>query len=167
MIDRTEKIKALIGVAEAYGFSFTDLSIEVYLEALSDLNLEALQRILSYGVKANLWKSFPKPGEILAVITQSADQKTAIQAKKEFDDILWICSRHGRGTKMNLSEAASNALRQIGGIDRIADADDQSLVWARKEFEDCFKLNTNKILIEGRQNALVTAGTENHSKEIE
>lgn len=155
MSQRNEKIKLLTGVAEIYGFNFTDVSIEIYLEALYDIHSEDLKRILGYGMRANLWKSMPRPGEVLSVIRLSAEDRQTLNGKSEFDEIMRTIRQVGRHGCPHLSEAGQNALRQIGGMNRIADATDEDMVWIRKDFDSCYEINTSKTQVDSRRLKLV------------
>lgn len=153
--ERNKKLRLLTGLAEIYGFSFTTVTMELYLGALQDVSSEDLRRLLDFGIK-NQWKFMPKPFEILEITRLSDATSNALSGKEEFDKIVDSIRRHGRNKQLQLSEAGYRSLRQIGGIDRIADATNEELTWIRKEFEECFGLNSDHLKIENRQNQLTS-----------
>lgn len=144
-----KKVQLLTAMAEIFGFHFTEFSMELYLGSLENISDLDLERIITYGMKTR-WKTFPKPFEILEIVTHSEEQKTAIACKKEFEEIMSVIRKLGRNGLVTLSEAGRNALRQIGGMNRIADATDDEMVWIRKEFESCYEIESDRIKIQSR-----------------
>lgn len=156
--EKNEKIKILTGVAEVFGFHFSPVSLAIYLDSLEDISLEALKRILSHGIKSNAWRFMPRPGEIIAHIQISEHTRQELKAKDEFEKILRLIRYHGRNGKMEgVSETALMSLRHAGGLERLADADDEQLTWIRKDFENAYDLNAEKVKIESRKK-LITGG---------
>lgn len=165
MNERNEKIKILTGTAEVFGFHFSDMSFALYLEALADLSSNDLKRIISYGIKTNAWRFMPRPGEILSLVRMSDEKSTALKAKNEFDMILESVRRNGRQVVPEMSEAAKNSIRQIGGLERIANASDDDLVWIRKDFDAVYEMNDEKYKIDNRKLRLVGKHSDK-SKEL-
>jgi hypothetical protein len=154
MSEKNLRIKILTGVADVFGYSFTELSLSIYLECLSSLKSDDLERILTYGIKSNVWKAMPKPGEILAVVKLSEATKSAISAKQEFEMIMSSIRKNGRQVLPLMSPTTQQALRQCGGLNRLAEASNDQLPWIRKEFENCYALECEREAIGSRINKL-------------
>ena len=158
-----QKVKMLTGLAEIFRFEFSEITMQLYLDALKELSVDGLKRILSYGIKSNAWNKMPFPGQILAQIHQDQESKVLLNSSEQFQKILRSVRSYGRNKIPDVSETSLQALRMAGGINRLADASDEELHWIQKDFISNFQLVEERSRLETRQHLI---GSPKDSEQI-
>jgi hypothetical protein len=118
-----------------YNFQLNAIILDFYLDALNDISPEELHVKIRLGIKNNLWKFMPKPGEILEVgSAPKADKR--VKAKECFDKIL---AGARRGSFPKLEENELKALRLSGGFESFRMCADDELKWLEKKFVEIYE----------------------------
>ena len=166
MNQKNEKIKILTGTAHLFQYSFNEITMQIYLDSLAEISVEALRRVMTHGIKANLWQRMPLPGQILAELYQSEDTKTKLHGHQEFQKILKSCRSNGRNKIPDVENDSLQALRLSGGMERIAEASDEELHWIQKDFVEHFERVREKSKLESRQNLIGSGENQKYLSNI-
>jgi hypothetical protein len=132
---REEAAVQLTALAEAFGVSLSAGAFALYLEALEDLDTDALKAACSRAVREQ--RFFPRAAELRELAGVRRPPRPAEVAESAWGDVLLCIQRRGGWGLLGIDTL--RALRAIGGSSMVRVSDDKGGLGALKtRFIDAF-----------------------------
>jgi hypothetical protein len=133
--DREEFAKKIVGLSEVFKDPLSEMSIEIYFDALSGFDIDEVSQGITSVVKSRVYNGMPKPAEIIEAI----EGGTGVKALSAWDQVISDVRRRGRlqGGKFD-DPAITQAVRLCGGWEKICDTEEKNIQFVKKEFIEAF-----------------------------
>ena len=128
---RAEQLAALYSF---YGAELTEFAGRIWLQSTRDISDEQFDRAIQMHIEdPQRGRWLPKPADIIGAINGDKDEASLIAWGRIIE-----AARAG-GARIGLDEAASSALRDIGGMAAVQRSDESQNSYLQRRFCDSFK----------------------------
>jgi hypothetical protein len=121
----------LAGMAELYNRDLSPVLLDAYWLALRAWSLPDFEQVAAHLMAVGTF--MPRPSDFNQM--REAGKPTAIEA---WDYVLRNCTRWRTGEQGDDDQAINHAIRAVGGNERIAMTDTDSLHWTQKRFIEAY-----------------------------
>lgn len=131
----------LLGLAEFYEKTLSDMSLSIYFEALDDMSLEQVKQ--AAGLLARTSKFFPKPCEFRDTVLPDLEAQAALA----YDKVNNATKSIGAYKSVVFDDPVIHVvLQSLGGWVEVCGrpADTEKEKWWRKEFERLYRLYSGR-----------------------
>lgn len=92
LTDSQRIARMVTGMAAVFGVTLSDARLRGYVEALSDVPLDALQAGIKHAIVTWRYPDMPKPGDVRAAVDRERDDARALEAAPTFDGPHYVCT---------------------------------------------------------------------------
>lgn len=130
---------ALNEVACGNGQPPSKMAVRMFFKAVEGVSLDDFKKAATMHLRRSKW--FPAPAEILEIVSGTEKGNRAIMAGAEWCKLLEAVKRYGTShvRMLRLEPTTAQALRLIGGCDRLATMREDEEKWVHRDFVDAYE----------------------------
>jgi hypothetical protein len=137
MLNRSEFIKIITGLADMFNKQISEFMLDIYYEALKDYSVDQVQRAVLSCLKNYKYSTLPKPSDILEYLEGTKDDRALvawIQAKE-------AVQKGGYYASVVFKDSIiAHCIKELGGWQDFCCAKIEDLPFIEKRFMDLYRL---------------------------